>query len=222
MAGILMVMLLASLDQTIVSTAMPHVTADLQGFDRFTGITTAYMLTSTVRVPINVNLSDMLGPKPVYIVGLSLFLVGSALSGAASSMNLLIAFRAFQGLGAGALIPISIAIIGDLFTPRERARWQGATGAVFGLSSIVGPLVGGWLTQYASGALTFFRSIGGTVALAVIGSIMNSAYYPAFLKALPPGVNQALPPRAFSPFNNPEILLSPATLAHVRHTSPPR
>jgi EmrB/QacA subfamily drug resistance transporter len=453
MLGVLLVLLLASLDQTIVSTAMPRIVADLQGFDRYTWITTAYMLTSTVTVPIYGKLSDMLGRKSVYIVGLSLFLAGSALSGAAPSMNLLIAFRAFQGLGAGALIPISIAIIGDLFTPRERARWQGATGAVFGLSSIVGPLVGGWLTQYASwrwifyvnlplgiialltaiflmpvlrsatgrgsidyigvallisgtvplllgftwagtlyswlspqiigllvfavlaltafviyeaylerrggqpiiepglfknsvftvsvivttiygmglfgsiffiplfvqgvlgtsvgnsgfiltpllltsvvasilsgqlvarlgrykwiaitgmaitlaggllllrldlhsttsdviiamlvmgfgmgtgmslyslivqnavpyskigqasGALTFFRSIGGTVALAVMGSIMNSIYYPAFLNALPPGVAQALPPRVLSLFNNPEILLSPATLAQVR------
>src|SRR5260221_1235851 len=216
MLGVLLVLLLASLDQTIVSTAMPRIVADLHGFDRYIWVTTAYMLTSTVTVPIYGKLSDMLGRKSVYIVGLSLFLAGSALSGAAPSMNLLIAFRAFQGLGAGALAPISIAIIGDLFTPRERARWQGATGAVFGLSSIVGPLVGGWLTQYASGQLTFFRSIGGTVAIAVMGCIMNSAYYPAFLKALPPGVKQALPPRVLSLFNNPEILLSPATLAQVR------
>ena len=455
MLGVLLVLLLSSLDQTIVSTAMPRIVADLQGFDRYTWVTTAYMLTSTVTVPIYGKLSDMLGRKSVYIVGLSLFLAGSALSGAAPSMNLLIAFRAFQGLGAGALIPISIAIIGDLFTPRERARWQGVTGAVFGLSSIIGPLVGGGLTQYASwrwifyvnlplgiialltaiflmpelrsairrgsidyigvalliigtvplllgftwagtlyswlspqiigllvfavvaltafviyeaylerrggqpiiepglfknsiftisvivttiygmglfgsiffiplfvqgvlgtsvgnsgfiltplllasvvasilsgqlvsrlgrykwiaitgmaislvgsllllrldlhsttidviiamlvmgfgmgtgmslyalivqnavpyskigqasGALTFFRSIGGTVGLAIMGSIMNSTYYPAFLKALPPGVKQALPPRVLSLFNTPEILLSPTTLAQMRQT----
>lgn len=453
MLGVLLVLLLASLDQTIVSTAMPRIVADLRGFDRYTWVTTAYLLTSTVTVPIYGKLSDMLGRKPVYIVGLSLFLVGSALSGAAPSMNLLIVFRAFQGLGAGALAPISIAIIGDLFTPRERAKWQGATGAVFGLSSIIGPLVGGWLTEYASwrwifyvnlplgiialltaiflmpelrsvtrrgsidyigvalliigtvplllgftwagtlyswlspqivgllvfavvaltafviyeaylerrggqpiiepglfknsiftisvvvttiygmslfgsiffiplyvqgvlgtsvgnsgfiltplllssvvasilsgqlvarlgrykwvaitgmaislvgsllllrldlhstttdvliamlvmglgmgtgmslyslivqnavpyskigqasGALTFFRSIGGTVGLAIMGSIMNSTYYPAFLKALPPGVKQALPPRVLSLFNTPEILLSPPMLAQVR------
>src|SRR3954447_12930267 len=135
MISVLAVMLLASLDQTIVGTAMPRIIADLQGFDRYTWVTTAYLLTSTVTVPIYGKLSDLLGRKSVYIVGLSLFLAGSALSGAATSMNLLIAFRAFQGLGAGALIPISIAIIGDLFTPRERAKWQGVTGAVFGLSS---------------------------------------------------------------------------------------
>ncbi|HET7639200.1 MAG TPA: MDR family MFS transporter, partial [Ktedonobacteraceae bacterium] len=166
MLGVLLVLLLASLDQTIVSTAMPRIVADLQGFDRYTWVTTAYMLTSTVTVPIYGKLSDILGRKSVYIVGLSLFLVGSALSGAAPSMNMLIAFRAFQGLGAGALIPISIAIIGDLFTPRERARWQGVTGAVFGLSSIVGPLVGGWLTQYASWRWIFYVNLPlGIIAL---------------------------------------------------------
>ncbi len=453
MLSVLLVLLLSSLDQTIVSTAMPRIVADLHGFDRYTWITTAYLLTSTVTMPIYGKLSDMFGRKPLFIFGLSVFLVGSALSGAASSMNQLIVFRAFQGVGAGALAPIAIAIVGDLFTPRERAKWQGATGAVFGLSSIIGPLVGGWLTQYASwrwifyvnlplgiialltaiflmpelrnatrqgtidyvgvalliigtvplllgftwagtlyswlspqiigllafsvldltafviyeaylerhegqpiiepglfrnsiftvsviattvfgmglfgsiffiplfvqgvlgtsvansgfiltpllltavvasilsgqlvsrlgrykwiaitgmavsliggllllrldlhstttdvliamvvmgfgmgtgmslytlivqnalprsklgqatATLTFFRSIGGTIALAVMGSIMNSTYYPVFLKALPPGVVRVLPPRVLSTFNNPEILLSPATLAQTR------
>src|SRR5947199_9964517 len=128
MAGVLMVMLLASLDQTIVSTAMPHVIADLQGFDRYTWVTTAYLLTSTVMVPIYGKLSDLLGRKSVFLFGVLVFLLGSALSGAAQSMNQLIIFRGFQGIGAGALMPIAIAIVGDLFTPRERATWQGVTG----------------------------------------------------------------------------------------------
>src|SRR5437879_8445261 len=113
MIGVLLVMLLASLDQTIVSTAMPRIIADLQGFDRYTWVTTAYLLTSTVMVPIYGKLSDLFGRNVIFIIGVSLFLVGSALSGASQSMNELIAFRAFQGIGAGALMPIAIAIVGD-------------------------------------------------------------------------------------------------------------
>src|SRR5438552_10931126 len=139
MIGVLLVMLLAALDQTIVSTAMPRIIADLQGFDRYTWVTTAYMLTSTVMVPIYGKLSDLFGRKVIFIIGVVIFLVGSALSGASQSMNMLIAFRAFQGLGAGALLPIAIAVVGDLFTPRERRKWQGVTGAVCGISAIVGP-----------------------------------------------------------------------------------
>ncbi len=142
MAGVLLVMLLASLDQTIVGTAMPHIITDLQGFDRYTWVTTAYLLTSTVMIPIYGKLSDLFGRKPIFLIGVVLFLVGSAASGAAQTMNQLIAFRAFQGLGAAALLPIAIAVIGDLFTPRERGKWQGLTGAVFGLSSILGPTIG--------------------------------------------------------------------------------
>src|SRR5438093_10353111 len=147
MGGVLMVMLLASLDQTIVSTAMPRVIADLKGFNEYTWVTTAYLLTSTVMVPIYGKLSDLFGRKPIFLFGVVVFLIGSALSGASQSMNELIAFRAFQGLGAAALIPIALAVIGDLFTPRERGRWQGLTGAVFGLSSVLGPTAGGWITD---------------------------------------------------------------------------
>src|SRR6266568_4179319 len=131
MIGVLLVMLLASLDQTIVSTAMPRVIADLQGFDRYTWVSTAYLLTSTVMVPIYGKLSDMFGRKPIFLFGIVVFLIGSALSGASQSMNELIAFRALQGIGAGALMPIAIAVVGDLFTPRERGKWQGVTGAVW-------------------------------------------------------------------------------------------
>src|SRR5256885_17059857 len=117
MTGVLLVMLLASLDQTIVGTAMPHIISDLQGFNRYTWVTTAYLLTSTVMVPIYGKLSDLFGRKPIFLVGVVVFLMGSALSGASQSMNELIAFRAFQGIGAGALMPIAVAIVGDLFTP---------------------------------------------------------------------------------------------------------
>jgi EmrB/QacA subfamily drug resistance transporter len=173
MAGVLLVMLLASLDQTIVGTAMPHIITDLQGFDRYTWVTTAYLLTSTVMVPIYGKLSDIFGRKPIFLIGVVLFLIGSALSGASQTMNELIAFRAFQGLGAAALMPIAIAVIGDLFTPRERGRWQGATGAVFGLSSILGPTVGGWITDNASWRWVFYVNLPvGIAALLVLIFLM--------------------------------------------------
>ena len=173
MAGVLLVMLLASLDQTIVSTAMPRVIADLQGFSRYTWVSTAYLLTSTVTVPIYGKLSDLFGRKPIFLVGVVLFLIGSALSGASQSMNELIAFRAFQGLGAGALMPIAIAVVGDLFTPRERGKWQGVTGAVFGLSSIVGPTLGGWITQNASWRWVFYVNLPiGIIAMLVLIFLM--------------------------------------------------
>ena len=173
MLGVLMVMLLASLDQTIVSTAMPRVIADLQGFDRYTWVSTAYLLTSTVMVPIYGKLSDLFGRKPIFLFGVVIFLIGSALSGASQSMNQLIAFRAFQGIGAGALMPIAIAIIGDLFTPRERGKWQGLTGGVWGLSAIVGPTLGGWITQNSTWRWIFYVNLPvGLVAMLVLIFLM--------------------------------------------------
>jgi EmrB/QacA subfamily drug resistance transporter len=173
MIGVLMVMLLASLDQTIVSTAMPRVIADLHGFDRYTWVSTAYLLTSTVMVPIYGKLSDLFGRKPIFLFGVVVFLIGSALSGAAQDMNQLIAFRALQGLGAGALMPIAIAIVADLFTPRERGKWQGLTGGVWGLSAIIGPTLGGWITQNSSWRWVFYVNIPvGIAALLVLIFLM--------------------------------------------------
>src|SRR5438874_4851663 len=173
MAGVLLVMLLASLDQTIVGTAMPRIISDLQGFNRYTWVTTAYLLTSTVMVPIYGKLSDIFGRKPIFLIGVVLFLIGSAASGASQSMNQLIAFRAFQGLGAAALMPIAIAVVGDLFTPRERCKWQGVTGAVFGLSAIIGPTLGGWITQYSSWRWVFYVNLPvGILALLVLIFLM--------------------------------------------------
>ncbi|GHO46597.1 MDR family MFS transporter [Ktedonospora formicarum] len=173
MVGVLLVMLLASLDQTIVSTAMPRIISDLQGIDRYTWVTTAYLLTSTIMVPIYGKLSDLFGRKPIFLVGVVLFLVGSALCGASQSMTELILFRAFQGLGAAALMPIAIAVIGDLFSPRERGKWQGITGGVFGLSSILGPTVGGWITDNATWRWVFYVNLPvGIVALLVLIFLM--------------------------------------------------
>src|SRR5947209_2224630 len=175
MTGVLLVMLLASLDQTIVGTAMPRIISDLQGFDRYTWVTTAYLLTSTVMVPIYGKLSDLYGRKPIFLVGIVLFLVGSAASGEAQTMNQLIAFRAFQGLGAAALLPIALAVIGDLFTPRERGRWQGLTGAVFGLSSVLGPTAGGWITDHSTWRWVFYVNVPiGIIALLVLIFLMPS------------------------------------------------
>src|SRR5258708_38168141 len=173
MLAVLLVMLLASLDQTIVGTAMPHIISDLQGFDRYTWVTTAYLLTSTVMIPFYGNLSDIFGRKPIFLIGVVLFLIGSAASGASQTMNQLIAFRAFQGLGAAALMPIALAVIGDLFTPRERGKWQGVTGAVFGLSSILGPTAGGWITDNSTWRWVFYVNLPiGIIALLVLIFLM--------------------------------------------------
>lgn len=179
MLGVLMVMLLASLDQTIVGTAMPRIIAELNGFDRYTWVTTSYLLASTVMVPIYGKLSDILGRKPILMFSLSLFLVGSWLSGASQTMTALILFRGLQGLGAGGLMSIAIAIVGDLFTPRERAKWQGVTGAVFGLAFILGPTAGGWITDHLSWRWVFYVNMPlGLAALAVLAFLMPTLIHP--------------------------------------------
>jgi EmrB/QacA subfamily drug resistance transporter len=173
MAGVLLVMLLASLDQTIVDTAMPHIITDLQGFNLYTWVTTAYLLTSTVMVPIYGKLSDIYGRKPIFLIGVTLFLIGSAASGAAQTMVQLVAFRAFQGLGAAALMPIAIAVVGDLFSARERGKWQGITGSVFALSAVVGPTLGGWITDNSTWRWVFYVNLPvGIVALLVLTFLM--------------------------------------------------
>jgi EmrB/QacA subfamily drug resistance transporter len=140
-------MLLSALDGTIVGTAMPTIIADLGGLAHYSWVFTAYLLASTVTVPIYGKLSDIYGRRIFFVGGMVIFLIGSALSGLSRDMTQLILFRAIQGIGAGALMPIAMAIIGDLFPPAQRAKWQGALTAIFGLATIIGPTLGGLITD---------------------------------------------------------------------------
>jgi len=169
LVGLLLGMLLAALDQTVVGTAMPRVIADLGG-QNVTWVYTAYLLASTVGVPIYGKLSDIYGRRIFFIGGMVVFLLGSALSGASQNMTELIAFRAVQGLGAGALMPIAQAIIGDIFPPAERGKWQGIFTGVFGLATILGPILGGWITDNYSWRWVFYVNMPvGAVALIAAG-----------------------------------------------------
>ncbi len=170
-AAILIAVLLgamfAALDQLVVITAMPRVVADLGGLGQFAWVFTAYMLTSTVTLPIYGKLSDMYGRRPFWIAGLALFMLGSALAGASQAMIHLVLARAVQGLGAGALMALGAAIFGDLFPPSERGKWQGLLAAVFGLVFIAGPTLGGWITDNLSWRWIFYVNLPlGGIALA--------------------------------------------------------
>ncbi len=159
MGGVMLAIFLSSLDQTVVGTAMPRIIADLGGFDRFTWVTTAYLVASTTSVPIAGRLSDLFGRKGFYIWGIIIFLVGSALVGFSQSMNQLIMFRAIQGIGGGVMMAIAFISVGDLFPPSERGKYQGLVAAVFGLSSVIGPTMGGFITDNLSWNWIFFINI---------------------------------------------------------------
>ncbi|MTA26189.1 MAG: MFS transporter, partial [Actinobacteria bacterium] len=147
--GLAFGMFLASLDQTVVSTAMRTIADDLQGLSQQAWVTTSYLIVSTVVTPIAGKLSDIYGRRPIYIISIGIFLLGSLLSGLATSMIELAAFRAVQGLGAGGLMSLAFTIIADIIAPRERARYQGLFIAVFGASSVLGPLIGGFFAGSA-------------------------------------------------------------------------
>ena len=148
LAALMLTLLLEALDQTVVGTALPRIVSSLNGFDLYTWVVTAYILASVTMVPIVGKLSDLFGRKWFLLTGASIFLLGSILSGAAQTMNELIAFRALQGLGAGTGIALVFTVVGDIFPPAERARWQGIFGIVYGFSNLVGPTLGGWLTDH--------------------------------------------------------------------------
>jgi len=176
LGAVLLTMFLASLDQTVVGTALPRIVTDLNGASLYSWVVSAYLLSSTVTVPIYGKFSDVFGRKVMLMIGVCLFLVGSWLSGASQNMNQLIAFRTVQGLGAGALFPIVMAVIGDLYSPRERGRFQGLFGAVFALSFIVGPFIGGWITDHISWHWVFYVNVPfGIASLVVLATVLPSA-----------------------------------------------
>ena len=184
MLAVLLGLFLSALDQTVVGTALPRIVSELHGNNLYVWVVTAYLLTSTITVPVYGKFGDVFGRKLMLTIGIILFLGGSALCGLTvfwksndpsnqTGMALLIAFRAIQGLGAGAMFPISLAVIGDLFTPRERGRYQGLFGAVFGLSFLIGPFIGGLLTDTIGWEWVFYVNLPiGIAALVVIEAVL--------------------------------------------------
>ncbi len=157
--GLMIAMLFGALDGTIVGTAMPRIVGELGGLGLMTWLTTAYMLTSTVVVPIAGKFADLLGRRAVYVTGLVIFILSSALCGMSQNMTELIIFRGLQGIGGGIMMPMAMIIIGDIFTGKQRAKWQGVFGALFGLSSVIGPQVGGWIVDALNWRWVFYVNL---------------------------------------------------------------
>lgn len=181
MSAVMSALFLVALDQTIVSTALAAIVKEFNSFSSLGFIVTAYMLTTTVTVPLAGKLSDMYGRKPLLLAGVSIFTIGSLLSGLAPTVEWLIAWRALQGIGGGIITANAFTIVGDLFPPKQRGKWQGLIGAVFGVSSVVGPLLGGWLTDGVSlfGMVSDWRwTFLINVPIGVIATVLIIRYCP--------------------------------------------
>ncbi|MGZ6272296.1 MAG: MDR family MFS transporter [Candidatus Limnocylindrales bacterium] len=179
LVAVMIGLFLGALDQTIVSVALPRIVTDLNGNDLYVWVVTIYLLTSTISVPFWGKLSDLYGRKPIFMIGIGIFLVGSALSGLSQEMWQLILFRGIQGIGAGSLFPVALAVIGDLFTPAERGKYQGLFGAVFGIAFIIGPALGGFITDTWSWHWIFYVNIPiGLVSLFLIGRLLPTVKSP--------------------------------------------
>ena len=178
--GLLLGILLYAIDQSIVGTSLFTITRDIGGFEHFAWLFSAYMLASTVVIPIAGKLSDIYGRRPIYMLGMGIFLLGSVLCGTATDMAQLIAYRAVQGLGGGALFPVALATIADLFPPSERGKIGGLFGSVFGISSVIGPFVGGWLVDHAHiGSIDSWRWVFYVnVPVGIVGIAFVGAYFP--------------------------------------------
>jgi EmrB/QacA subfamily drug resistance transporter len=169
LTGTLLGMLLASINQTLAATALPKIVGELGGLGHYSWVFSAYTLGATLTIPLYGKLSDLYGRRPLFLAAIALFSTGSVVAGLAPSMEVLVAGRAIQGLGAGGLVPLGIAVIGDIIAPRERGKWQALNGIVFACSAVGGPLLGGWLADDAHWRLAFFISLPlAAVALAVV------------------------------------------------------
>ena len=175
-AGLLLAMLLASLDQTIVATALPTIVRDLGGLDQLSWVVTAYLLGATVTMPLWGRASDLYGRKPLFLAAIGVFLIGSALSGAAQDLTQLIAFRALQGLGAGGLMTLAMAIVAEIVSPRERGRYQGYIQMVFVIASVAGPLLGGVFADHLSWRWVFYVNL--PIGAATIALIVSALHLP--------------------------------------------